>query len=94
MASAVASQVALPKPVFLMDILASPPASARPLFSTGDAPPRSSSDGVKDTDGVKDSTGEDAAAADRRPERVPKLFTGGTASRWPFSLILCFLEPG
>ncbi|KAG0513485.1 hypothetical protein BDA96_10G106500 [Sorghum bicolor] len=98
MASAVASQVALPKPVFLMDILASPSASARPLFSTGDAPPRSSSDGVKDTDGVKDSTGEDAAAADRRPERVPKLFTGDVLDLFPEAairdLLLALAEDG
>ena len=69
MASAVASQVAVPKPVFLMDILASPSASGntvasdRHLFSNGEAPPRSSSDGVKEF------TGEDAAAADRTRER-------------------------
>jgi hypothetical protein len=74
-----------------MDILASPSASGKAvtstgrLLNTGGAPPRCSNDGVKD------STGEDAAR-DRRPERrdpsIPKLFTGGTASRWSFSLPL------
>ena len=92
MVSAVASKE-VPKPVFLMDILASPSASAGRLFNTGGPPPRFSDDGVKD------STGEDAAS-DRRPERdpsIPKLFTGGTArsSRWPFYFPSpYFLEPG
>jgi HSP20 family protein len=82
MASAVASVEVPPKPVFLMDILASPSASgktaasARHVFSTGGAPPRSSDDGVKD------STGKDAAADADRPREldlsIPKLFTGGT----------------
>ena len=92
MASAVASQVAVPKPVFLMDILASPSASGntvasdRHLFSTGEAPPRSSSDGVKDSDGVKESTGEDAAAAaDRTRERDSSI---------PVFPPPYFLEPG
>ena len=67
MVSAVASKE-VPKPVFLMDILASPSASGRKtvasagrLFNTGGAPPRCSDDGVKD------STGEDAALSGGTP---------------------------
>ncbi|CAD6337193.1 unnamed protein product [Miscanthus lutarioriparius] len=102
MASAVASVEVPPKPVFLMDILASPSAcgktdaSARHVFSTGGAPPRSSSDGVKD------STGKDAAA-DAAPPRerdlsIPKLFTGGVLDLFPEAamrdLLLALAEDG